>query len=70
MYALNRTDQKFGDLKVIGMSNPQGNMIFWPCQCWCGNYRSVEEKRLVSGQITMYVPCVVRKKMERTFNNA
>ncbi len=64
MYAPNRTGQKFGDLKVIGMSNPVGNSIWWPCQCWCGNYRSVEEKRLVSGQIKMCVPCEVRKKVE------
>ena len=56
--------QKFGDLKVIRRSD-QGKMIWWLCECWCGNTRLVEEKRLLSGHITMCIGCEVRQKMEK-----
>lgn len=64
-YALNRIGQKFGDLKVVGQSFSQVGAKWWPCQCWCGGYRAVEEKRLLAGQITMCVACEARKKMEK-----
>lgn len=64
MYIINRIGQKFGDLKVIGPAAYSGEQAWCPCQCWCGNTRGVEEKRLVSGKITMCVPCEVRRKME------
>ena len=65
MYALTLIGQKFGDLKVTSQPFDIAGAKWWPCQCWCGNMRGVEEKRLVSGKITCCIPCGVRKKMEK-----
>jgi hypothetical protein len=57
--------QQFGDLKIIGQVDYRGGLNWWPCQCKCGNYREVEEKRLLDGIITSCVPCAVKRKMEK-----
>lgn len=57
-------NQKFGDLKVIRQDNPTREAYWWICRCWCGDIRRVEERRLMSGKITMCVACEARAKME------
>ena len=66
IYALNRIGPKFGDVKIVGQSFDQADAKWWPCQCWCGGYRAVEEKRLISGKITMCTGCEARFKMEKS----
>jgi hypothetical protein len=59
--------QVFGDLKVVGQADHRGGLNWWPCQCQCkcGNYREIEEKRLLAGMITSCVPCDVKREMEK-----
>ncbi|MEP6924041.1 MAG: hypothetical protein ABI954_06230 [Pyrinomonadaceae bacterium] len=60
---IQRKDQIFGDLTVVGDGIASGRYIFWTCSCSCGNIRVVEERRLVSGIVTMCAVCEEGAKM-------
>ncbi len=65
MYEFKRTGQKFGNLKIIGKSQRASReTYYWFCLCDCGSRRTVEDRRLVKGMITMCIECEVKKKME------
>ncbi|HEX8846973.1 MAG TPA: hypothetical protein VF791_20185 [Pyrinomonadaceae bacterium] len=53
--------KQFGDLKALDRGDSSRRMYWWLCQYRCGNYRRVEEKRLVAGLITSCIHCQVRK---------
>lgn len=66
MYAPNRTGQRFGALKVVMRDDnrpPPG--AWWVCACDCTGYRSVVERKLLSGEVgDECVRCEVRRQIE------
>lgn len=54
--------QKFGQLKVIDHYDRPGWLL---CACACGNYRGVQEQKLLSGEITACASCTARMKFEK-----
>lgn len=62
---VNLTGQKFGDLKVLRLDDSRPNVYFWICVCWCENKRSVLERHLLEGKVTMCKGCEARAKMEK-----
>ena len=54
--------QKFGNLKVVDRYDRPG----WvQCRCLCGNYRGVQERRLLGGEVTACVSCTARMKFDK-----
>lgn len=68
LYELHRHNEKYGALTVVGTSQKSGGTLFWRCRCKCGEYRQVEEKRLVSGQIATCIKCEVKDKQSKFEN--
>jgi hypothetical protein len=54
-----RDEQKFGGLTAVSYREMEC-ITLWACVCVCGNRRVVEENRLVSGVVTMCIPCELR----------
>jgi hypothetical protein len=58
--------QKFGELRVIGDDVERHGWV--TCECSCGKYRLVLERRLLGGETTACVACTARMKMENLVN--
>lgn len=57
-----RQGQQFGALQVIKRDRTTRETIWWICQCKCGQFRTVEESRLISGKIAACLKCEVKNK--------
>lgn len=67
-FELRRHNQRFGALTVVGSSERSAGTLYWTCVCKCGEYRRVEEKRLVAKQIATCLKCEVKNKMANLEN--
>jgi predicted SprT family Zn-dependent metalloprotease len=56
--------QKQGALTVIDKARTSRETLWWYCQCKCGEIRTVEERRLVKGMISICIKCEAKSKME------
>ena len=64
MYEFTRTGEQFGALTVVKRGHTSHETIWW-CQCKCGEYRTVEESRLINKQIAICIKCEVKNQIAK-----
>ena len=65
MYELNRKGEKYGALTVIRKDRDTSETYWWIFRCKCGEFRSVEEQRLIKGLVATCLKCEVKNKMAK-----
>ncbi len=62
MYEFKRDGEVYGALTVIRKDHASRETYWWLCRCKCGEYRKVEESRLIRKQIATCLKCEIRNK--------
>lgn len=65
MYQLNRKGETYGALIIVSREDPYSSAARWICRCKCGNFRTVEESRLLSGRIATCPKCELANKQAK-----